>query len=205
MTQATPVTGQDAPRRPGRPRSEQAETAIIKAALDLFAEDGVDGVCVEAVAARAGVGKATIYRRWANKEDLLVSALASLKAPLPEPEGASVRADLIAIVSALAADAADARIMRQYVTMMTEGDKYPKLLARYRETVVEPRREVLRAVLRRGIGTGELRRDLDVEIATLTITGTLMARSKHDQTAAAPGFAERVVDELLLGLAPRTI
>ena len=53
-------------RRPGRPRSEQAEQAIIEATLDLFGEQGFEGVCVEAVAARAGVGKATIYRRWSN-------------------------------------------------------------------------------------------------------------------------------------------
>src|SRR2546430_3241104 len=55
-------------RRPGRPRSEQAEQAIIEATLELFAEQGFEGVCVEAVAARAGVGKATIYRRWRSEE-----------------------------------------------------------------------------------------------------------------------------------------
>src|ERR1700744_4448260 len=74
-------------RRPGRPRSEQAEQAIIEATLDLFAEQGFEGVCVEAVAARAGVGKATIYRRWPNKEELLLAALGSMKSPFPEPTG----------------------------------------------------------------------------------------------------------------------
>ncbi|HEY4851574.1 MAG TPA: helix-turn-helix domain-containing protein, partial [Streptosporangiaceae bacterium] len=72
-------------RRPGRPRSEQADRAIIEAALSLFAESGPDGLCIEQVAARAGVGKATIYRRWPGKEDLLLDALAALKTPLPEP------------------------------------------------------------------------------------------------------------------------
>src|SRR6266536_3507210 len=78
----TPGTGAEAgpagtTRRPGRPRSEQAEQAIVEATLDLFAEQGFEGVCVEAVAARAGVGKATIYRRWPNKEELLLAALSS--------------------------------------------------------------------------------------------------------------------------------
>ena len=71
-------------RRPGRPRSEQAEQAIIEATLDVFAEQGFEGVCVELVAARAGVGKATIYRRWPNKEELLLAAFGSLKSPFPE-------------------------------------------------------------------------------------------------------------------------
>ena len=75
--------GPDPPggRRPGRPRSEQAEQAIIEATLDVFAEKGFEGVCVELVAARAGVGKATIYRRWPNKEELLLAAFGSLKSP----------------------------------------------------------------------------------------------------------------------------
>ena len=88
-------TGPAESRRPGRPRSEQAEQAIIEATLDLFGEQGFEGVCVEAVAARAGVGKATIYRRWPNKEELLLAALSSMKSPIPEPTG-SVRDDLVA-------------------------------------------------------------------------------------------------------------
>ena len=74
----------EAARRPGRPRSEQADQAIIDAALSLFAESGPEGLCIERVAARAGVGKATIYRRWPGKEDLLLDAIAALKAPLPD-------------------------------------------------------------------------------------------------------------------------
>src|SRR6516164_9360358 len=91
-TQTGPATES---RRPGRPRSEQAEQAIIEATLDLFGEQGFEGVCIEAVAARAGVGKATIYRRWPNKQELLLAALSSMKSPIPEPTG-SVRDDLVA-------------------------------------------------------------------------------------------------------------
>src|ERR1039457_2818369 len=87
--------------------SGPAEQAIIEAALALFAESGVEGLCIEQVAARAGVGKATIYRRWPGKEDLLLDALASLKTPLPEPGGLSVREDLIALLEAMSTDTAD--------------------------------------------------------------------------------------------------
>src|SRR5580692_1948555 len=191
-------------RRPGRPRSEQAEQAIIDATLDVFAEKGFEGVCVEAVAARAGVGKATIYRRWPNKEELLLAAFGSLKSPFPEPEGVSVRDDLLAMVEVMCADKADPRKARRYALLLGEGEKYPRLMARYKETVVEPRREAMRAVIRRGIQTGELRPDTDVEIAMLTLTGVIMAREKTPDREFDGGFAARLVDGLLLGLSARS-
>ena len=188
-------------RKPGRPRSEQAEQAIIKATLELFAEKGPDGLCVEAVAARAGVGKATVYRRWKNKEDLLLAALGSLKSPLPDPDTGSVREDLIAMVTVMSQDAVDPARQRQYTLLLGEGAKYPKLMARYAETVVEPRRDVIRSVLRRGIEAGQIRPDLDIEVAMLTLTGAAMSRGRCEIIPHDGEFAERVVDSLLLGFA----
>jgi AcrR family transcriptional regulator len=190
-------------RRPGRPRSEQAEQAIIEATLELFAEQGFEGVCVEAVAARAGVGKATIYRRWPNKEELLLAAFGSLKSPFPEPKGASVREDLLAMVKVMCADKSDPRKARRYALLLGDGDKYPRLMARYKETVVQPRRDAMRAVIRHGIQTGELRPDTDVEIAMLTLTGVIMAHEKSPDAMLDDGFAVRLVDGLLLGLSAR--
>src|SRR5260370_11535290 len=190
-------------RRPGRPRSEQAERAIIDAALDLFAESGVEGLCIEQVAVRAGVGKATIYRRWPGKEDLLLDAFASLKTPLPEPRGHSVREDLIALLRTMAADTGDRRRTREFALLLGEGQKYPRLLERYEQTVVEPRREVFRQVLRRGAANGELRADIDVDAALFMLVGAVMMRGKYDPEAISPDYAEHVVDELLLGLTPR--
>jgi AcrR family transcriptional regulator len=190
-------------RRPGRPRSEQAEQAIIEATLDLFAEKGFEGVCVELVAARAGVGKATIYRRWPNKEELMLAAFGSLKSPLPEPEGVSARDDLLAMVEVMVADKADPRKARRYALLLGEGEKYPRLMARYKETVVQPRRDAMRAVIRRGIETGELRPDTDVEVAMLTLTGAIMAREKSEDGTLDGDFAVRLVDGLLLGLSAR--
>src|SRR6202453_116868 len=198
----TGLAGADHRRgKPGRPRSEQAEQAIIEATLDLFAEQGFEGVCVEAVAARAGVGKATIYRRWPNKEELLLAALGALKSPYPEPTGVSARDDLVAMLTVMCADRADPRKARRYALLLGEGEKYPRLMARYKETVVEPRREAIRAVIRRGIEAGELRPGTDVEIALLALTGTVMAKEK-DGTLSRD-FAARIVDELMLGLRPR--
>jgi AcrR family transcriptional regulator len=203
----TGLAGADHRRgKPGRPRSEQAEQAIIEATLDLFAEQGFEGVCVEAVAARAGVGKATIYRRWPNKEELLLAALGALKSPYPEPTGVSARDDLVAMLTVMCADRADPRKARRYALLLGEGEKYPRLMARYKETVVEPRRDAIRAVIRRGIEAGELRADTDVEIALLALTGTIMAKDKDakDKDGTLNGdFAARIVDELMLGLRPR--
>jgi AcrR family transcriptional regulator len=189
-------------RRPGRPRSEQAERAIIDAALDLFAESGPDGLCMEQVAARAGVGKATIYRRWSGKEDLLLDALASLKTPLPEPKGRSVRDDLVAVLGAMCDEAADPRRARQFALLQGEGAKYPRLMARFVETVVEPRREVVRSILRRGVATGELREDTDVQVALFLLRGASLSASLYGQEPIED-YAKRVVDELLRGLASR--
>jgi AcrR family transcriptional regulator len=191
----------DATRRPGRPRSERAEQAIIDATLEALSERGIDGVHCEDVATRAGVGKATLYRRWGGKEDLLIAAFAAMKHPLPEPRGESLREDLITLLSVLAADADDPRFAQQYALLHGAGERYPRLMARYREQVIEPRRELVRVVLRRGIEAGELRPDIDVEVAMLLLTGAVMARGKHDPTPAAPGFVDSAVDELLRGIA----
>ena len=192
-----------ATRRPGRPRSEQAEQALLEATIEAIGECGIDGVRCEDVAARAGVGKATLYRRWPGKEDLLIAAFAALKRPLPEPRGESVRDDLIAMLEVVAADADDPRYAQHYALLHAEGERYPRLVALYKERVVEPRREAMRAVLRRGAANGELRPDLDLEVAVLALTGAVIARGKHDTTPAEPCFATRVVDEVLRGIAVR--
>jgi AcrR family transcriptional regulator len=191
---------EDQRRSPGRPRSEEADRAIIAATRELFAESGAAGLCIEKVAARAGVGKSTIYRRWPGKEDLLLAAIASLQAPLPEPRGRSVREDLRTLVGALTEQSADPAKAREFALLLGEGHKYPRLMDRYIRTWVEPRREVIRAVLRRGVVTGELREDTDVEAALFMLVGSVLARSRYGDPVE-PGHATRVVDCLMAGLA----
>ncbi len=202
-TDAPEGTARDAARRHGRPRSERAEQAILDATIEAVSDCGIDGVRCEDVAARAGVGKATLYRRWPGKEDLLIAAFAALKSPLPQPRYESVRADLVAMLEVMVADSDDPRYAQQYALLRGEGQRYPRLMARYKELVVEPRRELIRSVLRRGVTTGELRPDTDIEVAMLALTGAVLARGgKNDTAPVGPGFATRVVNELLLGLAP---
>jgi AcrR family transcriptional regulator len=206
------VTSTQAPaeeaRKAGRPRSINADRAIIDATLEVFAESGAGGLCIEKVAAKAGVGKATIYRRWPGKEDLLLDAIGAMKSPLPKPRGESVREDLAVLLEALGKESADPRRARQFALLLGEGACYPRLLERYLETVVEPRRDVVRAVLRRGIATGELREGANIEAAVDMLIGAVLARprmgrDRADRDRADRHHARRVVDELLTGLASR--
>jgi AcrR family transcriptional regulator len=189
-------------RRRGRPRSAQAEQAILAAALDLIAERGPEGLGIEQVAARAGVGKATIYRRWPGKEDMLLDAIGSLGGELPVPQGRSVRADLVALLDAFCREATDPRRARLFALLQGEGVRYPRLLARYTEAVVQPRQAVVASVLRRGLATGELRENTDIEAATFLLNGAVLASmSGHEHVDAR--YARRIVDELMRGLAAR--
>jgi len=193
--------GQDR-KAPGRPRNAQADRAIIEAVFDLLSSgQSADAVSIEAVAARAGVGKATIYRRWPNKEALLVDAVATMKGPLPEPLGESVRDDLVMLVAATRN-----KRMEQYgkITMclLPEIAKSPEM-RRIHQAVSEPRRDVMRGVLRRGVETGELRADLDVELTLLMLAGPAVAQNVMgwNPRVSDDGFAEALVDAVLRGAA----
>ncbi|MEQ4716515.1 TetR/AcrR family transcriptional regulator [Nonomuraea sp. B19D2] len=191
-------------RPAGRPRSEKAEKAIIEATLDLIGEGmGISELSIEAIASRAGVGKTTIYRRWSNKEDLVVDALATLKAPLPPLAGTSVRDDLISLLDLMRRESGDTRNRCVMNIAMNESDRYPQLKARFMKRAVEPRREAMRAVIERGIATGELRADLDVSMGMAMLTGAMMWHTKWAPAGdLAPDLAERVVDAALAGMAP---
>jgi AcrR family transcriptional regulator len=197
-------TEQLAARPPGRPRSERAEKAIIEATLDLLVEEaGVAGLTIEAVAARAGVGKTTIYRRWANKEALIVDALATLKAPVPPLSGVSARDDLITLTSAIRPPG-DRRFDCVW-NVLGGAAKHPDLVRRFRQDVLEPRREIIRTVLRRGVASGEFRGDLDIEVALAIIAGamSLQSRSFDPDLTMPEDFPLRVVETALRGFSAR--
>jgi AcrR family transcriptional regulator len=192
----------EAPRAPGRPRSSRADEAIISAVIDLLSDGTqVDALSIESVAARAGVGKATIYRRWPNKEALLLDAIRTVKGPPPTPKGESVRDDLIALMSATPVDRRAANIMPCLVPELKRSPPHYRL---YQE-IVEERREVMRSVLRRGVASGELREDLDIELTTAMLTGPMLIQKV---LRWHPGLDEQtmpaqVVDTILAGIAAR--
>jgi AcrR family transcriptional regulator len=191
-------------RRSGRPRSEDADRAIIAAALDVLGEVGVTPLSIEGVAARAGVGKATVYRRWPNKDALIVDALESLKGPLPIPEGRTLREDVTILLHRQLAGFEAARQRRIYACFIGEIGRHPELARRYLETVVEPRREVMRGVLRAAIARGELRDDLDVELMLHMITAPVLHWMISDPDRPFDmGLMQQFLEATLEGLAAR--
>jgi AcrR family transcriptional regulator len=203
MTTASADTGADLERKaPGRPRSAKADEAIMKAVIDLLSE-GQSGsaLSMEAVAARAGVGKATIYRRWPNKEAMLVDAVLTMKGPPVEPPGDSVRGDLIALVGANRG-----KRMETYgkvtACLIPELRRDEELRAAF-AAVMEPRRDLMREVLQRGIDSGVLRADLDIELSMLMLSAPNMVQNWFQWNPNVPreGLVEKLVDAFLRGAA----
>lgn len=189
-------------KAPGRPRNARADAAIIDAVFELLISGrSADALSIEAVAAKAGVGKATIYRRWPNKEALLIDVVSTMKGPLPVPAGESVRDDLVMLVSAMRN-----KRMEHYgkvtACLLPEFVKSPEMHEIY-QSIIELRRDVMRQVLRRGISNGELRADLDVELTLLMLSGPTIAQNMLRWNPAVPdeGYAEKLVDAVLRGAA----
>jgi AcrR family transcriptional regulator len=189
-------------KAPGRPRNAQADEAILDAVLEMLSSgQSVAAISIEAVASKAGVGKATIYRRWPNKEALIIDAVAAMKGPLPEPAGVSVRDDLVMLVKANRSGRAK-RFGKATVCLLPEFLR-DEQLHQMHQAIVEPRRDVMRQVLRRGIDSGELRADLDVELTLLMIQGPGMMQNMLNWNPNVPeeGFAESLIDAVLRGAA----
>jgi AcrR family transcriptional regulator len=200
----TVAGGVDQERKaPGRPRNARADEAILDAVIELLGSgQGAGEISIEAVAAKAGVGKATIYRRWPNKEALLIDAVATMKGPQPEPLGESVRDDLIMLVANMRNRRSE-RYGKVTACLLPELTRSPEMY-NVHQGVIEPRREVMRQVLRRGIETGELRADLDIELTLLMLAGPAIAQNMLRWSPHVPDetFAEALVDAILRGAAP---
>jgi AcrR family transcriptional regulator len=166
----------------GRPRSLEADRAIVDAVLEEVIAVGIDRMSIEQVAARAGVAKATVYRRWPNKEALLLDAVTGVELELPTLPGTSARDDLVVLVDSMRRRVADAvqpgesTASRLYPCMIAEGSRHPEIAAKYKQIVVEQRRQAVRAVIRRGVADGELRRDLDVETMMLLLIAPMLVQ-----------------------------
>src|SRR5262245_10064152 len=191
-------------KAPGRPRSAQADEAIIEAVLDLLADGTTpEALSIEAVAARAGVGKATIYRRWTSKEALILDAVVKLKGAPPELAGVSVRDDLVALIRPIGRPESTraGRIMPCLIPVIHRS---PSLQRAYHK-LLAPRRELMRGVIARGMASGELRADIDVDIIMAMLSGPMVAQSimKWNPDLPPPDeLAERLVAAIWPGITP---
>ena len=189
-------------RGPGRPRDERADAAILQSALELLAEVGPTGLSVEEVAARAGVGKATIYRRWPTKDDLVVASLGALTTSLPQEvdDDVSARDAVVAFVRAWWTQYGGTPNGVVFQRVLAHAKSNPRLFASFYDEVIEPRREAFRRVLRRGIERGEVRPDADLELLITLVIGasvyTTQVRSSGRDPSPGSG-PEELVDAAL--------
>ena len=163
-------------RPPGRPRCDATRKAVLAAAYDLLAEGGLSRFTVEGVAARSGVARSTIYRWWPSKGALAMEGfLEATAADLALPASESVIADLQASLRLFArlVRGKAGRIIR---CIIAEGQGDPETIDAFLTGFVIPRRAELRAVVERGIECGELRADLDVEMALYSLFAPLYQR-----------------------------
>jgi AcrR family transcriptional regulator len=161
---------------PGRPRDRRIDGAIVTAALEVMAESGLSEMRVDDVAARAGVGKAAIYRRFGSKEEMVAAAIGEFVSEIVVPDTGSTRADLVELMReavALYRKTIAGKLMPSLVEAMRRD---PELARIVRERFLVPRRLALAEVLERGIGRGDLRTDLDVELTLDVLGGPLFYR-----------------------------
>jgi AcrR family transcriptional regulator len=157
-------TDSEAPARGrGRPRSAEAEQAILNATLRMLGTQGVAGTTIEGVAADAGVGKTTIYRRWRTKTDLILAALSDIVPSGDPPDTGSMAGDMAALAEIQQRRLAGSRLSGIVPRVLAESMSHPELHGDFVDRVVEPFRDLLRLFIERGIERGELRPDLEVE------------------------------------------
>lgn len=190
-------------RRPGRPRSARADRAILKATIEMLVETGYGGMSVEAVAARAQVGKATIYRRWPCKKALVSEALRQLADDVRMPDTGNTREDLIALLFDFRRVASASYIGPMVGRIISAAINNPEFMKIYWENTILPRRKAVREILLRGQARGELREDLDLELVLDMLPGTAVYRiliSRHGLERAQPVNPEDLVNTIWAGI-----
>ena len=190
-------------RRPGRPPSAEARRRVLDVAREMLSTDGLGRLTIERVAERAGVGKPTIYRSWANAQELAMAALMTA----PAESGARTRARtlrtaLIDHLSAMAQSFDSAR-GRQVTLMMASADPGSELAKAFRNQVLQQSRATGAQLIERGILSGELRRPPDIEVALDMIYGPIFYRLLAGQQQLKPEFIRTLVDLLMQALQPQ--
>ncbi|MFB9907376.1 TetR/AcrR family transcriptional regulator [Allokutzneria oryzae] len=158
----------------GRPRSARAQEAIISATLAVLVETGFAGLTIEAVASRAGVGRPTIYRRWATKEDLVVDALAATVPVASTVDTGDLAADIAETVRAAINGLGGSEVGGVVVGVLAAAAANPVLASALAERYLAPRLGVVSELVARGVAAGVLRSDLSPEVMRDLLIGPLV-------------------------------
>lgn len=157
-----------------RQRSEEAHNKVLRAALELFGERGIDATSMDAITQASGVSKATIYNHWANKEALLIDVMLMVNGLDRDPEDVDtgdVCNDLATVLSRRAPDLFDAARERMMPALIAYSAVHQEFGEAWRHRVMEPSRVCLRRILRRGIKRGQLEANLDLDTAMVLLLG----------------------------------
>jgi AcrR family transcriptional regulator len=182
----------------GRPRSEEAHQAILDATLELLGEVGFSALTVEGVASRAGVGKATIYRRWASKLPLVVEAFGQLPA-LEDADTGSVERDLKTMLRSYL-DLFHKTSLATVLPSLAGERAHNSELSKIFEPVMKGRRQPLVRALQRAVARGELPRELDLELAADLVAGPIAVRLFFTGRPLHADMVDPIVDLALAGL-----
>ena len=184
-------------RGPGRPRDRAAQAAILRAAIELTREVGYDALAIDAVAARAGVGKATIYRHWPSKEELLAEAVEAIVRSAAPADTGKVEDDLMILMRStmrMYQDPATPPLLSGFIAAMARS---PLIAERIRNGFVGVRRAAMREALERGIRRGELEADTNVELALDLLSGSMLWRSLMSGESINEAYTREVVRRVL--------
>ncbi len=160
-----------------RSRSLKAHEKVLRAALDLFGERGIDATSMDAIAQASGVSKATIYNHWADKEALLMEVMLfvhGLEREPEEPDSGDLYQDLVTVLCRRPPGHLDAARNRITPALIAYSTVHQEFGAAWRHRVMEPPRKMIRRILRRAVERGLLRRDLDVELGVALLFGPLL-------------------------------
>lgn len=182
------------------PRQRTSEDVILRTTIDLMARHGVSGVTVDTVAATAGVSKATIYRRWRSRAQLLHAAISSLQRPLVEPDTGSLRDDLTDLLRQLVAYLNRRDSGPVFASFVEAAARDPELAA-LRTASVRDGRATYERALRRGIQRGDLPDDVDLELVVDMLMAPLVYRRIVAQSPVRVADVEPIVDAVLAAFA----
>ncbi|MGA2415448.1 MAG: TetR/AcrR family transcriptional regulator [Candidatus Sulfotelmatobacter sp.] len=206
MRQKSPAQSNGRPggkkRAPGRPRSEQARSAILRSTLQLLGKNGFSDLTIEDVSAHAGVGKTTVYRWWPNKAALIADAFASSTTrKLHFPDTGSLRTDMSQQMRQLV-KIFRSRRGRIVSAILAAGQSDRQVIAAFRERFLKPRRREAYATLRRGIVRGELRKGTDLDLLLDSLYGPIYMRFLIRHGSLNSGFVNHLCELVLGGALP---
>ncbi|MCQ4208052.1 TetR/AcrR family transcriptional regulator [Streptomyces longispororuber] len=184
---------ESARRGPGRPREERVTRAVLDAVVDLVAESGMGSLTMDAVAARAGVSKPAMYRRWSTKQDLIIAAAESRIGPLSVPDMGDFRAELRAVLTARMEAYRRPGVDRLLAGVIGSAAEAGSERGAYRAYTARVMAET-RHLLERGVARGDVRPDVDVDAAATLVAASLVFRMVGEQRMPDEELVESVVD-----------